>query len=109
MSKSLPMLAAMAIVALATAARAADDTPAGDAPVKTGFMKGFIIKVDGASLIFKDKSGPEVTVATTDSTKVTIDGKAATLADLKEGYFVQVTSADDKADKIIASTKRRKP
>jgi len=104
----LVLVTAILMITAAAAGRAADDAPAGDGPLKTGFMKGVIVRVDGSNLIFKDKKGPEVTVATTDATQVTIDGKPATLADLKEGYAVQVTATKDTAEKIIAKTPKKK-
>jgi hypothetical protein len=106
MIKARLVVVSALLLITAAAARAADDAPAGDPPLKMGFMKGVIVRVDGTDLIFKDKKGPEVTVATTDATQVTIDGKPATLADLKEGYAVQVTATKDTAEKIIAKTRK---
>jgi hypothetical protein len=99
------LLALPLLLLIATAAvRAADGDEPDDGALKTGFMKGVILRVEGTNLIFKDKKGPEVNVGTTDTTEVTIDGKPATLGDLKQGYYVQVTAKKDTAIKIIAKT-----
>jgi hypothetical protein len=96
------------VLLLAGVTRAADDQGGGEKSPHEGIMKGYIVRIDGANLIFKDKAGPEVTAATTDLTEITLDGKPATLSDLKPGLFVQVLSAADKADKIIAKTPKAK-
>jgi hypothetical protein len=96
----------MAVMLLATStARAADDGGDDNAPKPhQGIMHGTVVRVDGTTLIFKAKKGPEVSVPTTDATVVTIDGNPAKLSDLTAGLLVQVLSTNDAADKIIAKT-----
>jgi hypothetical protein len=101
------MLVLAPITLAADAGNGAGDS--GDKGPKQGIMKGFVVRVEEKKLVFKDKAGPEVTVATTDATEVTLDGKPAKLSDLKAGLFVQVLSANDTADRIIARTPKPKP
>ena len=72
MRPTVCVLAASLLIALACIAQAADDNGGSGngngPPAKQGIMKGVITKVEAASITFKDKKGPEVTVATTDST-----------------------------------------
>jgi hypothetical protein len=109
MTRIAPKLLTITLLLItAVAARAADDQ--GDSDNKSphqGIMKGYIVRLDGTKLIFKDKAGPEVTADTSDSTQITLDGKKAALSDLKPGLFVQVLASADTAEKIIAKTPKK--
>jgi len=78
-------------------------TPTGPAktePKKEGKThEGKVVKVDGTKLIMKGKDG-EMTHEVGKDAKVTVDGKAAELKDLKDGQEIKVTT-DDK-DKVTA-------
>lgn len=109
-SKLVLMLALLAMVAPAFAE---GDAPAGgDKPKpkpKMSSVKGEVVKVDGTNLIIKTgKEGKtqEVTIATDAQTKVTVDKKDATLADVKPGMAVQASPApaEGVAKTIKAST-----
>jgi hypothetical protein len=72
-------------------------------------LMGTVVKVDGTNLVVKQMArgqteAKEVTVATDDKTKVTLDGKEAKLADLKEGLRVMVSPAEGTATTIAAMT-----
>lgn len=68
-------------------------------------LRGKITKVEDGKITVKHGSD-EVTVSTDDKTSVTLDGKDAKVADLKEGLFVAVTPAEGTATSITATTKR---
>jgi hypothetical protein len=93
------LLAAVAILGLAGFAMAArgNKAPAG--------LHGKVVSVDAAAktVTVKAKSG-EVVVTTDAGTTVTLDGAAATLADLKADMTVTVTPATGVATKIVAKT-----
>jgi hypothetical protein len=109
MTKLAPKLLTIALLLItAVAAGAADDQgDSGNKSPHQGIMKGYIVRLDGTKLIFKDKAGPEVTADTSDSTEITLDGKKAALSDLKPGLFVQVLASADTAEKIIAKTPKK--
>lgn len=86
-----------AVVALAiwvVPAIAADDP-------KPGTHEGKVVKVDGNKLTMTDKDGKnEHTHAIPADAKITFDGKAIKLSDLKAGDKVKVT-AEKKDDKVV--------
>jgi hypothetical protein len=108
MTRLTPTLLVMTLMLItAAAARGADDHGDSNKSPHQGIMKGYIVRLDGTKLIFKDKAGPEVTADTSDSTEITLDGKKAALSDLKPGLFVQVLASADTAEKIIAKTPKK--
>jgi hypothetical protein len=66
-------------------------------------LAGTVVKVDGANVTVK-AADKEVVVATDENTAVTVDGKAAKVADLKAGMAVTVTPETGTATKIVATT-----
>jgi hypothetical protein len=101
--RTMSLLAALAVVGM-VAGFALAAAPV--APAKASTLEGTFVKVDGAKLVLtvKDK---ETTVATTDKTTVTLDGKDAKLADLKAGVKLVVTLTDATAPtaaKVEATT-----
>lgn len=96
----------------AGAAAAAADKPkaAADKPKAAKGVKGKVVKVDGTNLVIAvGKDGTEKTIATDDKTKVTIEGKEATLADLKAGLMVAISPAEGTAATIeVAAPKPKK-
>jgi biopolymer transport protein ExbD len=80
-----------------------------------GFMfaatvKGTIKKVDAdkSSLVVTDKDKKDVTVTVNKDAKITLDGKEAKFADLKEGQTVKVTEEDAKASAVDAKSTKDK-
>ena len=72
-------------------------------------LKGKVVSVQDANVVVK-AAKKEVTVATDDKTKVTLDGNEAKVADLKAGMLVIVTPAEGTATEIKAtSPKEKKP
>jgi hypothetical protein len=71
--------------------------------------EGKIVKVGDGKLTMTKKDGTnEHTHKVKADAKITCDGKKCTLEDLKEGYFVKVTTSGDEentAIKIVAKTK----
>jgi outer membrane lipoprotein-sorting protein len=99
------MLAGVMVLGLVSIVTAANITTK---PAHKG-LRGKIVKVDGVNVTVKTGRGEtakEVVVATDDKTVVTVDEKAATVADLKEGMYVKVTPAEGTATEIKAMTKR---
>jgi hypothetical protein len=88
-----------------------------DAPKRTPGLRGTIKSVDGMTLVITqrargDQEAKEVTVTADEKTVVTLDGKEAKVADLKAGYFVNITPVTGTAEKIVAykeMPKRGKP
>ena len=73
-------------------------------------MKGTIKKVDAdkSSLVVTDKDKKDVTVTVNKDAKITLDGKEAKFADLKEGQTVKVTEEDAKASAVDAKSTKDK-
>jgi hypothetical protein len=69
-------------------------------------LEGTIKKVDGdkGTLVVTDKDKKEVTVTVNKDAKVTLDGKAAKLSDLKEGQTAKITHEDNKASAVEAKS-----
>ena len=101
------VLAVLAVVGLVGIAWAAD-APA-TRPARP--LAGQVVSVAAAGNVVvktmarRGGEGKEVTVATNDKTVVTIDEKAATVADLKKDMYVRITPAEGVAEKIVATTK----
>jgi len=72
-----------------------------------GHVKGTVVKVEDGKITAKlgDK---EKTFTTDDKTAVTVDGKEAKLADVKEGMTVKITPEGDLAKKIEATSAEKK-
>ena len=70
-------------------------------------LEGTLKKVDTTKncCLVVDKDKKDVLVELEKDTKITLDGKAAKLADLKEGQKVKVTHEKNKASAVDASTK----
>jgi hypothetical protein len=80
----------------------------GDGGKKAAVVRGVVASIDAdkktVTVTAKQKDGTtkDVVVETDDNTKVTVDGKDATFADLKAGMKVTVTPAEGKATKVEA-------
>jgi ABC-type sugar transport system substrate-binding protein len=97
----------LALVGLMGVAARADEVPK-EVP-KGQHLLGLVVKVsdDGAKVTVKagtDAAAKEVAVKVGENTVITVDGKAAKVADLKAGMFVIVTPAEGTAEKIVART-----
>ena len=105
-------VAALAIVGFVGAANLqAADAPAGDKPAKKeGAAKGVrgkFVKVDGTNVVIsqgKKGEAKEVTIATDANTKIKVDGKDATLADIKDGMMINATPETGTAKTLNAMT-----
>jgi hypothetical protein len=87
-----------ALVVLAPSAWAADKT-----------HDGIVVSVAEGKLVMSDKDGKnEHTHTVGAAAKITCDGKACKLADLKKGDAVKVTTGEDGAVKSIAATREAK-
>src|SRR5258708_143944 len=103
MKRVLSLTAALAVVVFVTAVFAADK-PADKASTVVGTVS---VAGDG-KITVTDKDGKEHAMAVAKDAKISIDGNAAKLEDLKKGTAVTVTlNADDKttAQQIEAKTK----
>jgi hypothetical protein len=113
MKRFMAVLAAMAIIGLTSTALAGSEEPARTA--KPATLTGWIVSVNTTIrevVVFK--GGPiiagvpsNVTVHTNGSTKITIDGKAVKLADLKVWMYVVVTPATGTAKSIAGQSAPR--
>jgi hypothetical protein len=93
------LCAAVAVAVLAQGARAEDKT-----------HDGFVVSVAEGKLTMADKDGKnEHTHAIAATTKITLDGKAAQLTDLKKGDSVKVTAGADGKVTAIAATRAKNP
>ena len=95
-------LMAVAAVAFWVAPAVADEP-------KEGTHEGKVVKAESGKLTISDKEGKnEQTLAITDDTKVTCDGKPCKVEDLKAGYPVKV-KVEKKEDKLqVVSVDARK-
>jgi len=73
-------------------------------------LEGTIKKVDAdkSTLVVTDKDKKDVTVTVNKDAKLTLDGKAAKFADLKEGQKVKVTHEANKASEVEAKSAAKK-
>lgn len=103
MRTAMVLLAVAVGVALAAgSAFAADEKPV------SVTMTGTVVKVDGKTLVLKMKAGEkerEANITTDEKTAVTLDGKEAKLADLKEGMPAVVTLAEVKPGASVVAAK----
>lgn len=78
---------------------------AGQAPAAGTIVRGLVASVGSDSITVKTKDGTTTTIAVNADTKIHVNRKAATLADVKVGYHVVVvrTAADGPAKAISAS------
>ncbi len=86
-------LAVLALAAFLTAPALAED--------KTETHEGKVVSVKGNQLTMTDQTGTEVTHTLAADAKVTQDGKPATLADLKPGTTVRVTTPQDNRETAL--------
>jgi hypothetical protein len=68
-------------------------------------MDGTVVSIVNDKLTMANKEGKEHSHTVIANTKVTSDGKAATVADLKKGERIRVTAAKDVAVRIEALDK----
>ena len=73
-------------------------------------VTGTVLKVDGTNIVVqtKGKQGGEVTIATDANTKFTVNGKDATIADVKAGESVTASPAGATAQKVTIKEPRQK-
>jgi hypothetical protein len=87
----------VALVVLTPSAWAADKT-----------HDGIVVSTAEGKLVMTDKDGKnEHTHTIGAAAKITLDGKAAKLADLKKGDAVKVTAGEDGAVKSVAATRAK--
>ena len=97
------LVATAALAVFAGASLAAKDDAAGDT------HSGVVVSAGEGKLTMSDKDGKnEHTHDVATDAKVSCDGKACKLEDLKKGATVKVTTKDKKAIKIEASLKKAK-
>lgn len=109
MKSLVTVLIALAVVSASGVALAG----ASGSDTRPAMVMGTVVKVDGANLVVKQMAGrggeaKEVTLVTTDDTKVMLDAEAAKLADLKADMRVMVTlvaGTTDKAARVSATSK----
>ncbi len=92
------------VLALATLATAADK--AEGQPAKKPALVGTVVSASSTTVVVKPESGDNVNVTVNAQTKVKIDGKDATLADLKPGMWVAVPEINGPARRINAKSVR---
>jgi hypothetical protein len=101
---------AIKVLAIALALSATYAAKAQDAATQpVSAAKGRVTKVEGLIITVKSKAG-ETTITTDASTKFVLDGKPATLADVKMGErVVSVDPASGTATEVdLASAKKKK-
>jgi len=102
-TRLLVAFVAMAALAVFAGASLAKDDAAGDT------HSGVVVSAGEGKLTMSDKDGKnEHTHDVAADAKVSCDGKACKLEDLKKGASVKVTTKDKKAIKIEASLKKAK-
>lgn len=100
------MKTVLAVIAMITLVGFVGFTRAEDAP-KPKVHKGVFVKVDNNVVTYhggvKGK-GKEYTIKIDDSTKVTLDGKDAKIADIKGDTYIEITETKGTASAITALT-----
>jgi hypothetical protein len=100
----LLVLAALVVGLVGVAARGEDPAPK---PPEKKVSYGTMVRVDGATLVIK-KGADEVKYETNENTKVMIEGQPSTLAALKPGKRVFVTTVDGVAVKVESTARPEK-
>ena len=95
MKKVFALLALIAALSLTCAVMAQDTTK----PAKAAALRGKVESVDGLVITIKNKTG-EATVTTDANTTFTLDGKPATLADVKAGEHLTATPTEGVATEV---------
>ena len=97
MKKLLALFALIAALSFTCAVRA--DDSATTKPAKAAALRGKVESVDGLVITIKSKTG-EATVTTDANTTFTLDGKPATLADVKAGERLTATPSEGVATEV---------
>ena len=99
--RTFALLAVVAVVTWAIPALAEDPKP--------GTHEGKIVKAEAGKLTMTDKDGKNPhTHAIPATAKITLDGKAAKLEDLKTGQAVKVTIEKEGEKLVVVSVDARK-
>jgi hypothetical protein len=99
---------AFAVIALIASLSLTCGVMAQDATTKPAGLRGRVESVDGLVITIKSK-GNEVTVTTDANTTFTLDGKPATIADVKAGERLTATPSDGVATAVkLTSGKKKK-
>jgi hypothetical protein len=99
--------AAAAMVLVLGLAHANAETPEKKV-ARPAVLKGFVVQAADNALVlktfFREKNGEEVSVATNDDTKVTLDGKPAKLSDVKKGQWAHASPSEGTVTKLDVFT-----
>lgn len=106
MKNVFKILALLAIVSITGTAIAADAAKPENKPGKG--LKGRVVKVDGTKITIKIKGGEEKVIDTDDSTKFTLDGKTATISDVKPDERITANPETGVATEVTLVTKGKK-
>ena len=98
MKKAIALFALIATLSL-TYAVMADDAPT-TKPAHAAALRGKVESVDGLVITIKSKKNGELTVTTDANTTFTLDGKPATLADVKAGEALTATPSEGVATEV---------
>lgn len=110
MMKLLAMVAVAGLVSVAMA-KEQPDKPAKHEGADAKAVHGQVLRVEGDTVVLqvgRGKQKAELPVVTNKDTKVTIDGVAKTVADLKAGLYAKVSPATGVAATIEAKAPKAK-
>jgi hypothetical protein len=93
------VLVALAAVALAGPSVAEAAAPA--KPAKAGPRKGIVQSVSPRAIVLRELDGSTIRVQVAPSTRVFVDGKRATLHDIRRGFVATVTGTAGKPARVL--------
>jgi hypothetical protein len=89
------------IVALAAFVLAGPSVAQAAKPAKAGTRKGIVQSVSPKSIVLRELDGSTVRIPVAPTTRVFVDGKRATLANVKRGFVVTVTWTAGKPARVL--------
>jgi len=94
-------IAAALVVALTAVMLAGPSAAMAAKPVKAGARKGIVQSVSPKSIVLRELDGSTVRIPVAPTTRVFVDGKRATLANVKRGFVVTATWTAGKPARVL--------
>jgi hypothetical protein len=91
----------VALVAVALAGPAVAEAAAPAKPAKPGARKGIVQSVSPRAIVLRELDGRTVRVRVAPSTRVFVDGRRATLNDIRRGFVATATGSAGKPARVL--------
>jgi hypothetical protein len=91
----------VALVAVALAGPSVAEAAAPAKPAKAGAQKGIVQSVSPKAIVLRELDGSTVRVTVAPSTRVFVDGRRATLHDIRRGFVATATGSAGKPARVL--------